>query len=320
MEIVLPIFLLILGLFLVVKGADFLVDGSSSLAKSFDIPEIVIGLTIVAFGTSAPELIVNIISTLSDRPEINFGNIIGSNIINTLLILGVSSLIYPLSVKKTTVWREIPFSFAAVLVLFLVSNDGLLLGLEKDSLSRIDGLVFLVLFGLFITYIFGLSKVSSGDQFEVKIYPLRKTLFYISLGLMGLFFGGRLVVNNAVELAYRLKVSEKLIALTIISSGTTLPELATSSVAAYRKRCDIAVGNIVGSNIFNILLILGISSTIKPISFDKALNVDLIVLIFATAFLFTTMFTGKKHKLDRFEAVILLVLYLLYMTFIIFRG
>ncbi|MBN1755392.1 calcium/sodium antiporter [bacterium] len=317
---VLPIFLLILGLFLVVKGADFLVDGSSSLAKSFDIPEIVIGLTIVAFGTSAPELIVNIISTLSDRPEINFGNIIGSNIINTLLILGVSSLIYPLSVKKTTVWREIPFSFAAVLVLFLVSNDGLLLGLEKDSLSRIDGLVFLVLFGLFITYIFGLSKVSSGDQFEVKIYPLRKTLFYISLGLMGLFFGGRLVVNNAVELAYRLKVSEKLIALTIISSGTTLPELATSSVAAYRKRCDIAVGNIVGSNIFNILLILGISSTIKPISFDKALNVDLIVLIFATAFLFTTMFTGKKHKLDRFEAVILLVLYLLYMTFIIFRG
>lgn len=314
MVTLLPAVLLLTGLVCVVKGADFLVDGASSLAKRFSISELVIGLTIVAFGTSAPELVVNIFSSISKKNDIVLGNIIGSSIANILLILGISGIIYPLLVQKKSVWREIPFSFFAVCILFVLVSNG-----ELKELSLFDGLILLILFIMFIGYVYHLSKGKSLDEYNVELYALPKTIIFIILGFAVLFIGGDLVVDNAVIIARQFKVSEKLISLTIISIGTSLPELATSAVAAYKKRCDIAVGNIVGSNIFNIFLVLGISAVINPVAYDSVFNIDLYVLTASSAVLFIFMFTGEKQKLDRWESLLLLISYIGYMGFIIYR-
>jgi len=319
MSILLPIILLVIGFLLVIKGADFLVDGASSLAKNLSIPEIVIGLTIVAFGTSAPELIVNIFASIKHENEIVFGNIIGSNIFNILLILGIAGLIYPITVQKNTVWREIPFSLFSILILFFLVNDDLFLHNNRYILSRFNGIILLSLFSLFILYVFIIPQVKSEDDFEIKNLSIFMTILFVFLGFAGLFFGGKLVVDNAVIIAKFFKVSNKFIAITIVSAGTSLPELATSAVAAYKKRNDIAVGNVVGSCIFNTLLILGISSVINPILFLPELNIDLTVLIFASILLFITMFTGKRNKLDRWESILLLTIYIIYMIYIIYR-
>lgn len=312
------IIFILLGFILLLKGADFLVDGSSALAAKMSISEIVIGLTIVAFGTSSPELLVNIFASLKDQPNVAFGNIVGSNIVNILLILGVSGIIYPIQIEKNTVWREIPFSLLAVFALFLMCND-MYFNNTENFLSRGDGLVFLLFFIIFLTYSFGIPKVESRDKPEIKELSNLKIILLIVGGLVGLIFGGKLVVENTVYLARRLMVSEKLIGLTIVSIGTSLPELLTSTVAAYKKKSDIAIGNIVGSNIFNIFFILGISAVIKPLPFQSVLNVDLIVLIMVSLILFLTMFTGKKHSLDRWEAGLLVLLYILYTVYLVIR-
>lgn len=304
---------------LVIKGADLLIDGASSLAKKFNIPEIVIGLTVVAFGTSAPEMVVNIFSSLGHHNEMVLGNIIGSNIFNTLLILGIAALIFPLTVKRNTVWKEIPFSLGAVLIFFLMANDSLFKQSAANQISRLDGIILLLLFAGFLVYTFIISRVKSDDMFDVRTYSTPVTVILILMGIGALFGGGRLVISEAGEIARDLGVSEKLIGLTILSAGTSLPELVTSAMAAFKKRCDMAVGNVVGSNIFNLLLVMGISALIDPVDYNTVLNIDTLVFTLAASFLFLAMFTGRQRKLDRWEALILLVGYVTYMAYVLAR-
>jgi cation:H+ antiporter len=315
----LTIFLLVVGFLLLIKGADFLVDGSAAFAKKFSVSEIVIGLTIVAFGTSSPELIVNVISSISGNTEIAFGNVVGSNIVNILLILGIAGIVNVITIQENTVWREIPFSLLAVIVLLVMSND-YFFDSSPNLISRAEGILLLLFFIIFLTYTFAISKISIEDKPDIKKLGSLTITFFIIGGLAGLIIGGQLVVDNAVILAQKFGLSQKLIGLTIVSIGTSLPELFTSIVAAIKKKSDIAIGNIVGSNIFNLLFVLGISTVINPIPFAVTLNIDLLVLILASLVLFLTMFTGVRHALERWEAVILLLLYIGYNIFIILRG
>lgn len=322
-EVFLALLLLAGGLALLAFGADILIKGSVSLAKRFSVPELVIGLTIVSFGTSSPELIVNSLASYQNKPEIVFGNILGSNIVNLLLILGVSACIYPLSVQVTTVWKEIPFSVVGVILLALLLHDRLLFGLIEDQLAQIDGLLLLIIFVGFLLYVLRLTKEESlqGEiEEEIKVYSLPVTLLMIVGGLAGLFGGGHLVVSQAVAIARLLGVSEKLIALTIVAGGTSLPELAASTVAAFRRRCDIAVGNVIGSGIFNIFFILGVSALIRPMRYDLVMDTDLLVLFFSNLLLFAFMFIGERHRLDRWEAALFLGGYFAYLLFLIQRG
>ncbi|TDQ17536.1 cation:H+ antiporter [Algoriphagus boseongensis] len=312
----LQIILLIVGLVLLVKGADWLVDGASVLAKKKNVSDLAIGLTIVAFGTSAPELVVNAVAASGNYPDIVFGNIIGSNNFNLFIILGLSGLIIPLSVQSSTVWKEIPFSLFAAIGLFFLANNYFLT--ESRELSRWDAAILLVLFGAFLYYVATqLKSEPSSDTQEVKNYSTAKIWGLIIIGLAGLVGGGKLVVDNAVAMAQSLGVSEKIIGLTIVAAGTSLPELATSVVAAMRKNADIAIGNIIGSNIFNIFLILGVSGLIRPLEYNVSFDTDLYILMGGTIFLFFAMFTGKRHKLDRWEAFLLLSTYLLYTGYLV---
>lgn len=317
-DIILYFVLLAAGFILLVKGADFLVEGASALALKLSVSELVIGLTIVAFGTSAPELIVSIMAGIGNNPDMALGNVAGSNILNILLILGVAGIINTLETKKNTVWKEIPFSLLAAIVLFVICNDTVLDG-AQNMISRSDGLVLLIFFLIFLIYTFGISKVNIDAGNNVKPLPGYKTALFIVIGLAGLFAGGQLVVKNAVNIAKIFSVSDRLIGLTIVATGTSLPELFTSAAAAIKKKSDIAVGNIVGSNIFNIFLVLGVSAVIRPLPFDRAMNPDLLALIAASLILFLTMFTGKKRSLDRWEAVLFLVFYMIYNIFLFIR-
>lgn len=314
------IVLLFLGLILLIKGADWLVSGASSLAKKHHISDIVIGLTIVAFGTSAPELVVNVFASISDNQGIVFGNVIGSNLFNLFLVLGIAGIISPLVVRSGTVWKEIPLSLLSVAMLFLLANDQLL-GSREPLMDRIDGLFLLLFFGLFLYFLFrNLKKeISSLSVVKVQASAL-KVWAYIIGGLVGLVIGGRLVVDQAVDIAATLGVNEKLIGLTIVAAGTSLPELATSVVATINKNNDIAIGNIIGSNIFNIFFILAMSSIVRPVTYDIKFNMELAILATGTLFLFLAMFSGKKYRLDRWEAMILVAIYLGYMSFVIFKA
>lgn len=312
--------LLIAGFLLLITSAARLVDGASALALKWSVSELAIGLTVVAFGTSAPELIVNVFASLSGHSEIVLGNIIGSNIFNILMILGVAGIIYPIRTEHNTVWKEIPFALLAAVVLFVQCNDRLL-NQETDSLlSRSDGILLLMFFALFLSYVFGLSQVEGRDTMEVQARSSRKIILFLLLGLAGLAIGGKMVVESAVRVARWLGVSDTLISLTIVAMGTSLPELFTSGVAAYRKKSDIAIGNIVGSNIFNVFFIMGISALIAPVPFQPLLNLDLFVLGAASFFLFVTMFTGARRSLDRWEAVLFILGYGIYTVYLVLRG
>jgi cation:H+ antiporter len=318
----LTLVLFIIGFILLIKGADLLVEGASSIARRLHISDLVIGLTIVAFGTSTPELFVNIVASLKGNTDIAIGNVLGSNISNVFLILGISSIIYPLTVTKGTVWREIPFSLLAVIVLAILANDALIDGRTYSTLSRIDGLIFLSFLIVFLYYTFGIAEKIEGMENHVssKHRGLLKAVLMAVVGLGGLGFGGQWIVNGAVFLATRFGMSESLVGLTIVAVGTSLPELATSAVAAYKKNVEIAVGNVVGSNIFNIFFVLGISSTIKPLPFKATNNLDIAVVIIASLLLFITMFTGKRQSLDRWEGIVFLVLYGVYIGYLIVQG
>lgn len=317
---ILSISILIGGLVLLIKGADWLVEGAGSLARRYNISDMAIGLTIVAFGTSAPELVVNVFAAMNDHPDLVFGNVIGSNNFNLLAILGIAGIIMPMVVQSSTVWKEIPLSLLAAVVLFVLGNDAMLWGADTNIISRFDALILLLMFGGFLFYVYKQMKT---DPTEVpsttKNHKPWMLAVYIVGGLAGLVIGGRLVVTNAVSIATALGVSEKVIGLTIIAAGTSLPELATSVVAAMKKNSEIAIGNIIGSNIFNIFLILGVSSMIKPASFSTVFNTDIIILIAGTLFLFLYMFTGKKKRLDRWEAALFLLFYIGYTTFIVLK-
>lgn len=309
---ILQIFLLIAGFLFLIKGADWLVENSSLFARKKNISDLAIGLTIVAFGTSAPELVVNVVAAYQGHEDIVFANIIGSNNFNLFFILGVAGLISPLLVQHSTVWKEIPISLFAAVVLYFLVIEGFL--------SRWDALILIILFLTFLFYVYKqLKDVPSTSPAPVKERSNLKILGFIILGLTGLIVGGRLVVESAMDIAGSLGMSEKIIGITIVAAGTSLPELATSVIAALKKNNDIAVGNIIGSNIFNIFFILGVSALVKPINFNSDFNTDLFLLFGGTALLFLFMFLGGKRKLERWEAGVLLLLYLGYTTYLVLK-
>lgn len=308
-----PILLAILGFGALIFGADWLVSGASSLAKKYKVPDLVVGLTIVAFGTSAPELIVNVVASSKNYDSIVLGNIIGSNNFNLFVILGIVGLIYPIKVQTSTAWKEIPLSLlAALLVLFLANN--FFSGGEK-AVSRIDGILMLGCFFAIMVYIFRQMKQEEGEDITLEKRSTWQLAGLILLGLAGLLIGGQLVIRNSIIIAQGFGVSEKIIGLTIVAAGTSLPELVTSIVAAFRQKSDIAIGNVIGSNIFNLLLILSISSIIAPITYPSSFNMDLGMLIGGTVLLLVGMVTGVKKRLDRWEASLLLILFIVYSVY-----
>ena len=305
---------LIAGFAILIFGADFLVSGASSIAKKMGISNLAIGLTVVAFGTSMPELLVSVQSSLKGYNDAAFGNIIGSNNFNLLFILGLAGLIYPLVVQRNTIKYEVPLSLLAAGVLFLLVNDKMILGSEGNFLSRIDSLILLLFFGGFLLYIYRSMKTTSDyeEDNSIKIYKTPIALLMTFGGLIGLVYGADKVVENAVAIATTFGLSEKLIGLTILAAGTSLPELATSCVAAYKKNTDIAIGNVIGSNIFNIFFILGVTGMITPLEYKEVMNFDLNVLMSSTVLLMIFMFTLNTRKLDRWEAALMLIGYIVY--------
>ncbi len=317
-----PFILIIAGFALLIKGAEWLVSGSSSLAKKHNISDLVIGLTIVSFGTSAPELVVNSIASYMDHPDIVYGNILGSNNVNLFLVLGIVGLIAPFKVQSSTVWKEIPISIFAAIAVFLLSNK--ILGQAQSELTSGEGLVLLVLFSAFLYYVYKQMKNEPAEVLaehaEIHIHKSNFKIWgLITIGLIGLVVGGKLVVDNAIEIATSFGVSEKIIGVTIVAIGTSLPELVTSVVAAIKKNSDIAIGNVIGSNIFNLLFILPISALISPNVYNPSFNVDMFLLIGGTALLFIAMFTGGAKRLDRWEAAILLLVYFGYTGFLLIQ-
>ena len=323
--------LFIVGLVILVKGADLLVDGASSLAARLGISAIAIGLTVVAFGTSTPELVVSLTSALRGNTDIALGNVIGSNIFNILFIVGVSAVIFPLRVMKNTVWKEIPFSFlAAILVVILgmqasinagVFNVFAFAGPEVEGvISRSDGLVLLSFFIIFLYYTFGIAKVTGSSQAEVKKRTMLQIVLFILVGLIALTVGSKIAVENIISLARLLNISDSLIGFTIVAAGTSLPELFTNIAAVRKKNPDIAIGNIVGSNIFNIFLILGVTSVVREVPIKGFQMVDIAVLLFATLLLFASIFIWKRHSIGRKEGIVMVALYITYVVFLVNRG
>jgi len=311
--------LLIIGFVLLIFGADKLVDGASALARKYNIPNIVIGLTIVAFGTSAPELVVNVFAAASGNTEMMLGNVLGSNIFNVLAILGIAAVIAPLTVKRNTTWIEIPLAFLAAIVVLVIANDVFLDKNAANITTRSEGVMLLFFFVIFLVYNLQVAKSGrAADDIETKELPMLKSLLFIVFGLTGLVVGGRLIVTSAVEIARLMEISERVIALTIVSIGTSLPELATSVVAVRKGNTDIAIGNVVGSNIFNIFLIFGISTVIAPSIISPSSQIDILVNILAGLLLFVFIFTGKGRKLERWEGILFLLMYVSYLVFLIY--
>lgn len=314
--------LFVIGFAFLIKGADLLVEGSSSLGRRLGISNLVIGLTVVAFGTSAPELFVNLFAAVNGTTDIAIGNIVGSNIVNILFILGICAVIRPLTVKSGTVWKEIPMSLLAAVLVLLMANDRIIDGAALDTLTRIDGFVLEAFFVIFLYYTFGIARVegSAVDEPASPSRSLSASIGMVALGLCALVLGGQWIVNGATAIAAIFGLSEALIGLTIVAVGTSLPELATSAVAAYKNNPDIAIGNVVGSNIFNIFFILGLSAIIRPLPFAGGLNFDLWVCVGASALLFIWMFLGKRHLLERWQGFAFMASYVLYVAAIVVRG
>ncbi len=313
--------LLVIGLLVLVVGGEYLVRGASSIAKVYGVPPLAIGLTIVAFGTSAPELVVNMVAAIEGNTDVALGNIVGSNTVNILIILGLSALITPLAVKKSTLLKEIPFALLAVLVLLMFACDSFFTPGTKNQLTGGEGLALIGFFSIFMYYIIELAR--KGDYEEggdVTPYGRVTSFAYIVGGLTALFFGGKIFVEQAVTIAQAFGVSEMLIGLTIVAIGTSLPELITSLIAARKGESDLAVGNIVGSNIFNIFWILGLTAIITPVPISDGAFFDIGVCIIATLALFFAMFVGKKHSLSRGKGILFIVGYVVYVCALLMRG
>lgn len=314
--------LLIAGLVVLLKGADVLVDGAASMASKFRVSPLMIGLTVVAFGTSMPELGVSMAASVHEQSDIVLGNIMGSNIANILLILGLAAILMPLKVKNQTLWKEIPYGFMAALVLFLMASDSLIAG-RISMIDSIDGYVLLLFFSVFMAYVIGAAKsqrrMFRGDG-KIKEYSTPVSLGLAIGGIAGVSIGGQWVVSGAVYIARVFGLSEFLIGATIIAVGTSLPELATSAAAALKKRADIAVGNIAGSNIFNIFFVLGISAAVRPVAVSWMRSIDLIFLLLASGLFFVFVFLDRKRELSRGEGIVFLFLFLVYILFTVWRG
>lgn len=303
---------LVVGLVLLVKGADWLVDGASKLAKRLGVTDLVIGLTIVAFGTSMPEFVVNMVSVADGATDLAITNILGSNIINTLVILGCSALVCPLVAQRSTLRLDIPLNIVAgvlVLVFVFISSP-----MEPKGLSRIEGLALLVVFAAFLVYTFYTAKADATTTTESTPFPLWKCVVLILAGLVGLVVGGEMIVKSAVAIARYCGVAEAVIGLTIVALGTSLPELATSVVAAFKHNNDIAIGNVVGSNIFNVFFILGTSAIIKHLPVYPGIEIDA-ALVAVSALAVWLLLCNKNRSINRWGGALLLVLYAGYLTY-----
>lgn len=313
--------ILIIGFFLLIKGADIFVDGASSIAKKIGIPSVIVGLTIVSLGTSAPELAVSLISSFNGNNGIAVGNVLGSNLFNTLVVLGGTAIVAPLIIKKCTIKRDyITTLLVTILTCFLIFG---LVPKSENMLSRISGIILLV---VCIIYMFILVKAAKKDgvkdEESTSEIKMSKNILLSLIGVVGIVFGGNLVVDSATNIAYALGMSEKLVGLTIVAIGTSLPELVTSIVAALKGENDIALGNVLGSNIFNLVLILGASATITPIAVSGVMIIDFIILIAVTLFIGALIFFNKKEekRLGRLEGIILVGIYVAYLVYIIMRN
>lgn len=312
------ILILIAGLALILFGANWLVDGSSSIAKRFGISEFVIGLTIVGIGTSTPEMVVSFLSSFQGKADMAIGNIVGSNIFNTMMILGVTALIAPITITKSNLKRDIPLNIIITIILILLGMNFTLFGMGQDQLCRIDGIILLAIFAWYLWTSFKSDEGNGGEDGEgIKEYKTGMSVLLITGGLAALIFGGRMFVNSATELAKMFGVSDKFIAITVMAAGTSMPELATCAVAALKGRGQLALGNVLGSNISNILLILGGASLINPLSFSGMTPVDLGMVLLSATFILASAYIFKKKQLDRFEGIILLLMEAGYMWYLI---
>lgn len=316
------ILFLIGGLLLILLGANGLTDGAASVAKRFNIPSIVIGLTIVAFGTSAPELTVSVSSALKGSADLAIGNVVGSNVFNTLMIVGCTALFAPIAVTRNTLIKEIPLCILSAIVLFICANDILLDDSNENVISITDGWVLLCFFAIFLSYTFAIA--TGGNQAEegeeIVQMPIWKSVLYIAGGLAGLIIGGNFFVDGASGIARNLGVSESVIGLTLVAGGTSLPELATSIVAALKKNPEIAIGNVIGSNLFNIFFVLGCSASITPLHLAGINNIDLLTLIGASLLLWLVGVFFGKRTITRIEGSLMVLCYVAYTAFLIYQA
>lgn len=313
--------LLLVGFVLLIKGADLFVDGSSNIARLLRVPPILIGLTIVAFGTSSPEATVSIIAALQGNAEISLGNVVGSNIFNVTLVVGIAAFLYPLMVESETTKKEIPFVLLASGALLVLISDVKLQGLSENLLTRSDGIIFLLFLSIFMYYVIEVGMKSRKETTHEAIPPNMKwgkNILLTLAGLVAIIFGGDLVVDSGTEIAYNLGMSKTLVGLTIIAIGTSLPELVTSISAALKKESGIALGNVVGSNIFNILFVLGASAVISPLSVNGKIFIDVMIMIGLSLLLF--LFSRTHYKIGKTEGIILVAMYIVYLVYIILRN
>ena len=313
----LQILILIAGLLMILFGANYLVDGSSSIAKKFGLSEFIIGLTIVGIGTSTPEMVVSWLSSFQGKSDMAIGNIVGSNIFNTMLILGVTALIAPLTITKSNLRKDIPLNILVTVLLILLGMNHSIFGIGENTLGRIDGAILLGIFAWYLWSSFRSDSSEDDEDSQIREYSGLISVLMILGGLAGLIIGGKLFVNAATELAKMFGVSDKFIAITVMAAGTSMPELATCVVAALKGRGQLALGNILGSNISNILLILGGAALINPLSFSGMTTFDLGAVLACAVFILASAWAFKKNKLDRFEAAILLLMEAGYMWYLI---
>lgn len=320
----LDVVFLVGGLLLILFGASWLTDGASSVAKRFNIPPIVIGLTIVAFGTSAPELAVSISSAIQGSADLAIGNVVGSNIFNILLIVGCTALVAPITISEGTLKVEIPLTILASFILVILASDIVLAGALSDSLSRADGLILLCFFIIFLSYTFYVAKKSGSESLEtqseeIHVMSFFKSSLFIVIGLAALVFGGKIFVEGSSDIARALGVSESVIGLTLVAGGTSLPELATSVVASLKKNPEIAIGNVVGSSLFNIFFVLGCSATITPLEIGGITSFDLWTMVISSILLFVVSLCFGKRIIKRSEGVVFILLYVGYVTYLIYN-
>ena len=318
MALFLDIVFLLGGMALILLGANGLTDGSSSVAKRFGISDLVIGLTIVAFGTSAPELMVSLVSSIKGSAQLAIGNVVGSNIFNILMIVGLTAVVMPIKVQKNTITNEIPLVLLSSLALVACASDIVLDGGVGNVIGRGDGIILLLFFAIFMRYTFSIAK-SSGEESgeQIKLMPIWKSLLFIVLGLAGLIFGGQLFVDGASGIARSLGVSESFIGLTLVAGGTSLPELATSVVAAVKKKPGIAIGNVIGSNLFNIFLVLGASATVSPLPLGNIGISDMLMLVVSSVLFWAAGWFFKDKTITRIEGAIMVALYVGYIWWLI---
>ncbi len=314
--------LFVVGFLFLLYGANWLVDGAASIAKRYRISHVVIGMTIVALGTSAPELVVNLIASFKGTADVAMGNILGSNISNIFLILGASALVFPLAFSKNTLWKDIPFALLGAAIIGVLANNLLPGDISRSMIYRSDGIVLILFFLLFMAYAYGIARKKNGvRETEIREFPMDMSVIMVLAGMLALVIGGRWIVNGAVDIAGQLGLSEAVISLTVVAIGTSLPELAACVAAAMKRNAAMVIGNVLGSNIFNVFFVLGVSAAIKPLPFNKALNFDILVGLGAMILLWLLVLSSGQKTLQRWHGVLFLALYAGYLVFLFyFQG